>query len=194
MYAHHGAERPAQRPTPCVHRECRHPSRSTWSGARSLCCRSRAGARMGERLQSCADAERASRPSGASFLRRIGLCARSTGRLCRETAKRRLSVGAAILANTFSLPLPRFAGEGTLTSGMAGISVKRRVGLPLPLSRGRVGVGVYAAIASFASLLIRSTIDRRPLARCGVRCSARPSSLKSGCASASTISRAGRPE
>lgn len=54
--------------------------------------------------------------------------------------------------------------------------------------------GAHAASASRASLLIRSTMERSPLARCGVRCSARPSCLNSGAASVSTISAARRPE
>jgi hypothetical protein len=52
----------------------------------------------------------------------------------------------------------------------------------------------YPASAMRASFLIRSTMERTPLLRWGVRCWARPSSVKSGMASRLRISSAGRPE
>ncbi len=48
--------------------------------------------------------------------------------------------------------------------------------------------------AARASLLMRSTIARSPLARCGVKCCARPRSANSGCASVAMISCGLRPE
>ena len=52
----------------------------------------------------------------------------------------------------------------------------------------------HPASAARASALIRSTMARRPLERCGVRCCARPRSENSGRASLATMSAAGRPE
>src|SRR5262249_1320042 len=50
------------------------------------------------------------------------------------------------------------------------------------------------ASADRASALIRSTIDLKPLDRCGVRCSRNPNRLNSAMASAPRMSRAGLPE
>jgi DNA-binding transcriptional LysR family regulator len=51
-----------------------------------------------------------------------------------------------------------------------------------------------AARAARASDLIRSTMERNPLERCGVRCSRSPSRSNSAMASAARTSRAVRPE
>ena len=102
----------------------------------------------------------------------------------------------AARADAARAPLRHRAGHGRLSGARrpCGIGVATTIARRSTFPPNDVAyAGALEVIAAWASAWMRATIEAKPLERCGVRCSFRPSSSKTACASVRRISSARLP-